>query len=100
MNGYEAARTELIRLISQADEHGRPPRLDRMVLNNREAAAVLKMAPAKVSRIPLSELPRKLAKGRGGVKITVIAIADYLMKEAGFGGSCKQEPAMGASTGV
>jgi hypothetical protein len=85
---YQRARQELISLITRAVDHDGMhcrPRLDRLVLNNRQAAAVLKMAPAKVSQIPLEELPRRLAKGRGGVKITVVAIVDYLMREAGFG---------------
>lgn len=81
---YQALRAEMIRLITLAAENGGVPRLDRLVLNNREAGVVLKMAPAKVSQIPLSELPRRGGKGRGGVKISVVALVDYLLRETGL----------------
>jgi len=81
---YNNVRAEMIRLITMAAGKDGRPRMDRLVLNNKEAAALLKMAPAKVSQIPLEELPRRGGKGRGGVKITVVALVDYLLKEAGF----------------
>jgi hypothetical protein len=81
---YQALKAEMIRLITLAAENGGVPRLDRLVLNNREAGQVLKMAPAKVSQIPLSELPRRGGKGRGGVKISVVALVDYLLRKSGL----------------
>ena len=97
---YERTRQELIKLISRAEDHGDDgwrPRLNCMVLNNKQAAAVLKMAPAKVSQIPLSDLPRVRAKGKGGVKITVIAVVDYLMREAGFDEPAKARTPSGSA---
>jgi hypothetical protein len=81
---YQALKAEMIRLITLAADNGGVPRLDRLVLNNREAGQVLKMAPAKVSQIPLSDLPRRGGKGRGGVKISVVALVDYLLRESGL----------------
>jgi len=83
-NAYERLRLEMIHLITLAADNGGRPRLDRLVLNNREAADVLKMAPAKVSQIPLAELPRRGGKGRGGVKISVVALVDYLLRDCGL----------------
>lgn len=81
---YQRLRQEMINLITLAADNGGKPRLDRLVLNNREAADVLKMAPAKVSQIPLEELPRRGGKGRGGVKISVVALVDYLLRDCGL----------------
>lgn len=81
---YHRLRQAMTNLIALAGESGDRPRLDRLVLNNREAAGVLKMAPAKVSQIPLQELPRGGGKGRGWVKISVIALGDHLLRDCGL----------------
>ncbi len=80
---YQTLKAEMIRLIT-VTENGGAPWLDRLVLNNREAGMVLKMAPVKVSQIALSAMPRRGGKGMGGVKISVVELVDYLLRESGL----------------
>lgn len=50
------------------------------VLNNKEAAEVLKRPEWKMCEVPREELPRGFGRGRGGIRIMAHHLAQYVVK--------------------